>query len=104
MADALFLIAAFACALGGMASFALAIQVHWKQAGGQGPLSRAAARKLRVRGAIALALSLGSCLVADHVTMAALVWGMLNCLSAVLLALTLAYRPRSLRFLLVGSA
>lgn len=104
MADALFLIAAFACSVGGMASFALAYQVHWKQAGGQGALSRAAATHLCVRGAIALALSLVSCLVADHVTMAALVWVMLNCLAAVLLALTLAYRPRSLRVLLVGSA
>jgi len=103
MADAL-LLAAFVCSVSGMACFALAMQVHWRQVCGQLPLAAAGVRTLRVRGALALTGSLGLCLGADHVSMAALVWVMMSSGSAVLLALTLAYRPKSLRPLLVGIA
>jgi hypothetical protein len=100
MADALLSFAAFACAVCGMGSCALAMQPHAAQVRGRSPLGRAAARKLRVRSALGLAGSLALCLAADHVSMAVLVWVMMSSVSALLLAFLLAYRPRSLRFLL----
>jgi len=102
MGESWLLIAAFACTLTGMACCALAMQVHWKQVAGKAPLSAAGVRQLRVRGAVALAGSFVICLVADHVSMAVLVWVMMLSVSAVSLALTLAYRPRALRILLAG--
>ncbi len=104
MVEAVLLLAAFGCAVSGMAFCALAMQVHWKQVGSQSSLSPRAVRRLRVRAAVALTGSLALCLAADHVSMAALVWVMMMSSSAVLLALTLAYRPRTLRFLLVRIA
>jgi uncharacterized membrane protein len=100
MADALLLLAAFACALCGMASCALSMQPHAARVRGRSPLDGAAAAKLRVRSALGLAGSLALCLGADHVSMAVLVWVMMSSVSAVLLAFLLAYRPRALRFLL----
>jgi hypothetical protein len=102
MAEALLLFAAFACAVCGMACCALAIQPHAVQVRGS-QLDRAGVRKLRMRGALALAGSLALCLAADHVSMAALVWVMMLSVSAVLLAFLLAYRPRALCFLLSGA-
>jgi hypothetical protein len=47
-------------------------------------------------GACALVLSLLLCLMADHVTMAPLVWVMSLAAAALIVALTLAWRPRLL--------
>lgn len=104
MADGLLLVVAFACSVCGMAWFALAMRTHWGQVRGTGTLAAGAVRKLRGLGAAALLGSLALCLTADHVSMAALVWVMMLSLSAVLLALVLAYRPASLRFLVTWLA
>jgi hypothetical protein len=104
MVEAWLLAAAYACTVSGMASCALAMDVHWRQVSGQSRLTAAAVRRLRVRGALALAGSLMFCLAADHLSIAALVWVMMLSSSAVLLAFTLAYRPRALRLFLVRTA
>ena len=101
MAEALLLSAAFLSAAFGMACCALAMQVHWTQVRGSARLGTAAVRALRIRAAVAFTAALALCLTADHVSMAALVWVMLSSLSAVLIALVLAYRPQLLRVLLV---
>lgn len=83
MSDTALLILAALATLAGMALFALALPAHWAQVGGaRAPLSRAAGRRLRAAGALALAASFALCLAADHPTMAVLVWVMLLALSA----------------------
>ena len=104
MAETLLLFAAFACTVSGLAFCALAMEGHFKQVSGHARIAADAVRKLRVRAAVALVGSMVLCLAADHVSIAALVWVMMLSLSAVLLALIFAYRPRSLRFLLVRIA
>jgi len=100
MADAFLLCAAFACAASGMAFCALAMKVHWQQVRGGAP-GPSAVRRLRLRAVAALVGSFALCVLADHISMAVLVWVMMLTVSSVLCALVLAYRPQSLRFLLV---
>ena len=94
MHKAVLLILALLCSAGGIAWLALAMEVHWQQARGAdaGPARRTAIG-LRVLGGVALAVSFGVCLLADHVTMAVLVWVMSLAASALLVALALAWRP-----------
>lgn len=90
---------AAALALLGMAWLALAMDPHWAQVHGQaGPAPRQQ-QGLRLLGSIALAACLGLCLVSDHATMAVLVWAMLMAGAAVVIAMTLAWRPQGLRLL-----
>lgn len=100
MSSALWLLAAAAAALLGMAWLALAMEVHWEQVmarpASQVPATR---RLLRGLGSVALALALGACLVADRPSMAVLVWVMLLAASAVLVAWLLARQPRLLAVL-----
>ncbi|NKI95512.1 DUF3325 domain-containing protein [Rhizobacter sp. SG703] len=100
MPEALLLAAALLFSAGGIAWLALAMEVHWQQAHGSatGP-GRRTATALRVLGSAALLASLVACLVADHATMAVLVWVMSLAASALLVALTLAWRPRWLAWL-----
>jgi hypothetical protein len=95
MHKALLLILALVCSAGGIAWLALAMEVHWQQAQGTdaGPARRTAIG-LRVLGGTALAVSFIVCLVADHATMAVLVWVMSLAASALLVALMLAWQPR----------
>lgn len=100
MSEVLWLILAAMLSLCGMALLALAMEVHW------GQVMHRAARDalidrilLRVLGAAALLLALLACLVADRPSMAVLVWVMLLAAAAVLVAFTLTWRPRALRFL-----
>ena len=81
----------------GLAWFALAMDVHWRQAGNARPLTRRRTVLLRVLGALALSLSLLLCFHADHVTMAPLVWIMALAAGALAVALILAWHPRVLR-------
>lgn len=91
---------ALLCSLGGLAWLALAMEVHWHQVrGGRASLAPHKARLLRVMGALALSGSLVLCLRADHASMAVLVWVMSLAVSSVGVAFALAWRPRSLSWL-----
>jgi hypothetical protein len=76
------------------------MDAHWHQVLGQShPLRPARRRGLRVLGVLALAASLVLCLLADHASMAALVWVLLLSASAASIALALSWRPHWLRAL-----
>ena len=92
--QAALLAAALACSTLGFAWLALAMEVHWAQVRGTQPASTGAVRTLRLLGAIALAASLALCLLADHPTIAALVWVMALAAGALGVAMALAWRPR----------
>jgi len=95
--DALLLLTAVAANIAGMGWLALAMDVHWAQVlGDQAPQSRRTVVALRVAGAAALAASLALCLSVDHGSMASLVWVMALAGAALGIALTLAWRPRTL--------
>jgi hypothetical protein len=99
MADSVLLAASFLCAVCGMAWLALAMETHWSQVRSHATYGAAAARRLRSFGTFALALSLVACLVADHASIAALVWVMTLSVSVFGVAMTLAYKPRLLSWL-----
>lgn len=77
-----------------MAWLALSIDSHWSQVRGAQPLRRRTAIALRLLGGLALLAGLLICLRADHASMAALVWSMSAVASALIVAFTLAWRPR----------
>lgn len=89
------LIAALLCCVTGLAWLALAMDVHWQQVRGSQPLPKAAVKTLRVMGGGALLASLALCLLADHPSMAALVWIMALAASALVVAFTFTWRPRA---------
>jgi uncharacterized protein DUF3325 len=91
------LFAAVACNVTGFAWLATAMDVHWQQVRESQQLSGGMIVLLRVLGVCALVLSLLLCLLADHVTMAPLVWVMSLTAAALIVAFTLAWRPRLLR-------
>lgn len=97
--SALLLTAALLVCVFGMASLALAMEVHWAQVRAKAPLSRAGAWRLRVCGALGLGSALLLCLAVDHASMAALVWVMTLGASALLVAFALSWRPRWLSVL-----
>lgn len=99
MADAVLLVLAVLLGVCSMAWLALAMDVHWKQAGRGGSPKAATARKLRVLGAAGLFASLLCCLGAGHATIAVLVWVMTLSAAALVVTFTLAWRPRWLSFL-----
>ena len=84
-----------ACFLG-LAWLALAMDVHWQQVRGSGAPAPGTARLLRILGGLALAASFVLCFVADHASMAPLVWVMALAGSALIVAFTLAWKPRLL--------
>lgn len=98
MAEAFLLAAAQLICICGFGWLALAMRVHWRQVRGMQPLRPGTARALRVMGGAALLASLLIFLRVDHVSMAVLAWVMSMSASVLLLAFTLAWRPR----LLVG--
>jgi hypothetical protein len=101
MSEALLLSLATLSAFAGMAWCALAMEVHWQQVSGTAQaLPRARRRGLRLAGVLGLLASLALSLMADHTTMAALVWVMLLALSAFVVAMLLSWRPQVLRGLL----
>lgn len=104
MHEGLLLTLALSCSLGGIAWLALAMEVHWQQVRGTaaGPARRTAIG-LRLLGGAALAVSFGACLLADHATMAVLVWVMSLAASALLVALALAWQPRWLAWFTPGA-
>ena len=98
----LVLAAAALSALAGMAWLALAMEVHWEQVHGEVPRSPRRVRALRILGTLGLVGSLALCLVADHASMAALVWVMALAGAVLIIAMTLAWRPGWLRLVPVG--
>lgn len=95
----LLLTAALLVCLAGMACLALAMEVHWEQVRADAPLSRGGVWRLRALGALALGSGLMLCLAVDHASMATLVWVMALAVAALLVALTLTWRPQWLRAL-----
>ena len=96
MVDALLLTAAVLAATAGMGWLALAMDVHWAQVRDD-PHSPKAARRLRWLGSAGLILSLWLCLKVDHATMASLVWVMALAGAALLVGLSLTWRPQVLK-------
>lgn len=90
---------AAALALLGFAWLALAMETHWKEVHGQQGRAPVMPKLLRLGGGPLLTVSLGLCLMSDHASMAVLVWVMLLAFAAVLVAMTLAWRPHCLRLL-----
>lgn len=103
MADTLLLGASLALAVCGMGWLALAMKPHWAQVRGSAPHGATTARNLRIAGGVALLLSLVVCLLVDHASMASLVWVMNVSASALIVAMTLTYRPSWLGWLVGGS-
>lgn len=99
MPEAIWLAASFAASGVGMGWLALALDPHWQQVNGPAPLPRPTRRLLRAAGSAALAFSLIACFLADHPSMAPLVWIMGLTVGALAVALVLAWRPRFLAIL-----
>ncbi len=99
MVETLSLVGAALLGFCGMAWFALAKAPHWEQARGERMPATARVQTLYWLGGVAQALSLALCLLADHVTMASLVWVMLLTASALAVTFTLSWRPRWLGWL-----
>jgi hypothetical protein len=89
---------AWLAAVAGMGWLALSMPVHARQAWDGAP-SPASARLLRWMGMAGIATALGLCMAVDHPSMAVLVWVMALTGAALLVAFTLAWRPRWLRML-----
>jgi len=100
MVEGLLLLAASLSALCGMGWLALAMKPHWEQLRGGTALSDLMRRELRALGSAALFASLLLCLLADHASMAVLVWMMSLTGASLIVAFTLAYRPSWLGWLL----
>ena len=98
MLDAILLVLASLCTVIGMAWFALAKEPHWQQVRGSETLTPARQHVLRTLGSTSIGTSLIICLIADHPTMAALVWIMLLAAGALIVAFTLSWRARWLKF------
>ena len=101
LVQALWLAGALGCALAGFGWLALAMDTHWEQVRGAAPAPAPSVRRLRTLGVAGLAASLACALMADHPTMAALVWAMALAFGALATALALAWRPGVLRVLVV---
>lgn len=101
MPDALLLTLALLCCAAGLGWYALSMEVHWKQACGKRSRSPGSIRVMRVLGPVALFAALLLCLRVDHASMAVLVWFMALAASALLIAFTLAWRPRWLSPLVI---
>src|SRR5262245_29336283 len=99
MPEAIRLALAFLASCCGMAWLALAMKAHWQQVRGPTAPPPGTRWRLRIFGAAALAVSLALCLAVDHVSMASLVFVMTLAASALLVALTLSFRPRALAWL-----
>ena len=100
MRDAVMLLVALLASVCGLAWLAFAMEPHWRQVRGDVPIKRGTASALRILGTVALGGSLFLCLQVDHVSMASLVWVMSLAAAALIIAFTLAWRPRTLAWLI----
>lgn len=101
MPNGLLLMGALLCGVIGFAWLALTMEPHWRQVRGPHPLPKPGVPRLRVLGSGALTASLLLCLMADHPSMAVLVWIMALAAAALLVAFTFAWKPRLLLPLVV---
>ena len=101
MDKALLLTAAVSTCICGFAWLALAMKAHWQQVRGLQSPTLKIVLSLRILGGVALFVSLYFCLIADHISMAILVWIMSLAVSAVIIAFTLAWRPHWLSWLIL---
>lgn len=95
MPDALLFIAAQLCCVIGLGWLALSMEPHWRQVRGNQPLLPVVVKTLRLLGSAALLASLVICFIADHPSMAALVWPMALAVAALLVAFTFTWRPQT---------
>jgi hypothetical protein len=102
MAKWMILTGAATVALVAFVWLALAMQEHWQQVHGGAEPSSGTQTMLRVLGIFGIIASGVLCFVADRPSMAALNWVMLMTLSAVSVALTLAWKPGLLRLVWPG--
>jgi hypothetical protein len=93
MPDAVTLALAQLAACIGLGWFALSLGAHWRQVH-DGQSVHGSALLLRALGTLALGAALSLCLAVDHVSMAALLWVMMLAAGALVVAFTLAWRPR----------
>jgi len=103
MSDSWLLALEFAIGVTGMAWLALAKLPHWREVTGEEWQDAGTRRVLRFAGGVALTVSLGVCLAADHVSMSFLVWIMTLAAGALGVAFVLAFRPRALRWMVIRS-
>lgn len=96
MHNAMMLATAFATTVAGMAWLALSLESHWRQVRRESAPNTGTVRLLRALGALALGASLLICLQADNASMAVLVWIMGLAAAALVVAFTLAWKPRAL--------
>jgi hypothetical protein len=101
MADAVLRGLAFWCCVCGMGWLALTMKPHWAQVRGGEPLARETVLTLRGIGTVALLGALVLCSLADHASIAALVWVMALSAATFLVAATLTWRPSWLAPLVV---
>jgi hypothetical protein len=97
MSDAAWLVLAFLANLLGMGWLALSFDKHWQQVHGGQALGVSRRRRFRIAGVVALASSLAAGFAADHASMAPLVWLMSLAVTALGIAMALAWRPRWLK-------
>jgi hypothetical protein len=95
MSEGLLLLLAVFCCVLGFAWLALTLEPHWRQVRGDAPLPAAVVPVLRTLGVAALGASLVLCALADHPSMVALVWPMALAVAALVVAFTLAWKPRA---------
>jgi phosphate/sulfate permease len=100
--ESAWLVVSFMASLTGMAWLALSLDTHWRQVRNEAPLRASVRRKLRLTGAGALLVSFVASLLADHPTMAPLVWIMSLGAAALLVGMLLAWRPRVLATIAPG--
>jgi len=94
MPESLLILAAGWCALLAAGWLALSDDSHWHEVFGKATaLSAGTRRSLRWRATTACLTALCLALAADHASMAVLVWIMLLSGSALIIALTLSWRP-----------
>jgi len=94
MSDGLLSLLALVAAIAGMAAFALANDIHWRQLLGSRPQTATTRTACKTSGAALLGLSLLFCALADPLTMALLVWPMMLGIAAALVATFLTARAR----------
>lgn len=104
MVEALLLLLIVVLCFCGMAWLALAMNAHWLQVRGAGSIQAKQKKVLRGLGSASLLIAAGLCFYVNHVTMAPLVWVMAMTAGAVLVAITLTWRPRGLRFLVAWNS
>lgn len=99
MRETLLLVAALLASFCGMGWLALAMKVHWRQVLGDTAISPSSVRTLRLLGVGALITSMVLCGLANHPSIAVLVWVMSLAAAALMVALALSWGARALVWL-----